>query len=528
MSDNHDFYWLEKAERLLQDGRPTGEPLLDDLAGTVPQARESFQQELEEQLLSTWHNKAQVETMHVQTITQDHLKKKHLPRGLPVMLAAAIAVLLFGSLSVFFANLPPSENPLLFSAGQVDSTQSPPDGMMWTATAIIAEATYQAASTQMAQVEEQMDAAQRQMTEQAARVQGTLAGAFISPTFVPTSTPFLAPLAGAASCLPESLTVYTQPGTDVPVLAEISGSEMDTYQVEGTLILNEHGGEWFLVVFVQDGESMRGWVPAGVIREACQPLIRSDIPDPLLLTATPIPFADSSISSVCPAQQLLLYAQPAQSAPLVGDMPFDATILIEGSLTLNMGDSWLLVVLQGVRGWLPAQALPPECLDALVPQGVPALDKLSVPTVLPTVPPPSSAVQPLIVTATPVPSATWTPFPTTTNTHTPVPTLTFTPTAYRMITETVQVRVGDAEELDLKALTGQSVDIYIAVGSEDEPVIVAAARGVTVLEFVEVPMPNETRYVYIEAVILPRTTEQLELLTGLAATGMEMKLEPAE
>ena len=48
--------------------------------------------------------------------------------------------------------------------------------------------------------------------------------------------------------------------------------------------------------------------------------------------------------------------------------------------------------------------------------------------------------------------------------------------------------------------------------------------GVTVLGFVDVPIPNETRYHFVEAVILPRNAEQAELLAGLAATNIEMKL----
>lgn len=45
---------------------------------------------------------------------------------------------------------------------------------------------------------------------------------------------------------------------------------------------------------------------------------------------------------------------------------------------------------------------------------------------------------------------------------------------------------------------------------------------------VEAPIPNDTRYVFIEAIVIPRTQEQAELLAGLAQTHMEMKLVPIE
>jgi hypothetical protein len=127
-------------------------------------------------------------------------------------------------------------------------------------------------------------------------------------------------------------------------------------------------------------------------------------------------------------------------------------------------------------------------------------------------------------TPTFVPSPTLTPTPTitATATHTGTP---FVPPTQPTITP-IQVRVADAEQLDMEALIGQQVDLFIAVGEEDTPVVVPVARGVTVQEFVEVPMPNETRYVFIDAIILPTTADQAALLAGLSQTHIPMKMVP--
>jgi hypothetical protein len=420
MTDNHNHDRLERVERLLQDGQPTGDPPLDDLAGTTPQARPEFQQQLEDELVATlqetsdsWRQPAMIES-------HTHEKTKRTPRSLPVSLAATIALLLFGGLAVLFTNGALPQTPLFSGAAQQPpNEQVIPEAAALTATSIIEQATQDAAQLWTATAEAQV---------------------VLTPSLVPTGTPI--PPGGLPQadwwCSGQKLGYFAEPGS---YDARRTHFVTQRLKVEGTLTYSEAGQTWFLVAATaQDGESLRGWLPAETLYGTCQAGEWRPVPDEMLHTPTIVP--------------------PENAA-----QPLDITT-------------------------------------------TPILTHLP-----PTIVPPENAAQPLDITATPIP----TQFPPT------VP-----PPLGAAAFEPVQVRVADAELLDQDTLIGQALDVYIRIGSEHGPAIIPVARGVTVLKFVEVTMPNDTRDVSIEAAILPRTPEQAELLAGLAQAGIEVKLVPAD
>ena len=415
MSDNH------RRDRGSQQRSPQGsdhaDHILDDLALTVPQARPAFQKALETQLVAVLQEK------------QRHIKKRsdlpmrvsaHNPNYVssrqqrtrnqwPLTLVAALAVFLaVGALLMMMNQMPPGDEPepAFGVAGQDHQ-----------ATETSLRATLNALETQSAEMARRVTIEQTLIAVEQA--QTSLAAT--SPAPVGTTMP-----AALDLCLLEPVTVYSAPDASSAVLAEIVPDA--SHEIQGTLALNPTGEEWFLIGFAgANGDLMRGWVQADVMRAACRPESVSGVP-------------------------------------------------------------------------LPA-------------------------SVMPTVLPPTQTI-----TASPMftPTFTVTPTITATATHTVTPTIVPTQAAPVAAGEnsvaTVQVRVADAETIDQAMYVGQTVDVLIAVGSEDDPVIIPVARGVTVLDFLNVPMPNETRYHFVDALILPRNTEQAELLAGLAETGIEMKL----
>lgn len=487
------------------------------LAGTVPQARPEFQEVLEEQLMLTMQERLEMKPMNNHDDRES--KPKRIPRGFSVSLAATFAMILFGGLAAFIASGQLAKAPMFTGAAQNQQDTIPQD-MAATATAIILQATYQAAEAQFLTANAQLEALAQQATEQAAasnpdqamtsivqtatavvqqateRASGILfptvvdpaaqtataviqrateeaavlwtatAQAEFVPSLVPSNTPLDSVFATVVpqTCPPEKLVVYTAPGTHNPVLTSIDPLTAEKYQVQGMLTLNETGEDWFYVTFAHEGEQAFGWVQANVIRAACESLTSSVIT------------GDSQITLLPPT------VVPPVSEQIFTSTPIPPTVVP------------------------PAYTATPTAWDA-----------------------------PPMYTATPIPwdgQSTYTMTPSFTFTPSPAGPLSSSPTPTPVPLlgsgRTVQVRVADPEMLDLNALIGRQVDIYIAVGSEDAPIIVPVARGATVQEFVEVPMPNEDRYVFIEAIIIPRTVEQAELLYGLSQTHMEMKFVPVD
>src|SRR5690606_27676648 len=159
-TDNHHHDWSERVERLLQDGQSAGDPPLDDLAGTIPQARPEFQQALEDELvLSLQEHQGEIMPMRINNTR--HQKPKRVSLGPPDTLAATVAMILFGGLAALIATGPLANAPIFSGAAQDDI----PSDMAATATALIAQATYQAAEAQFLTANAQLRALEQQATE---------------------------------------------------------------------------------------------------------------------------------------------------------------------------------------------------------------------------------------------------------------------------------------------------------------------------------------------------------------------------
>lgn len=474
MTDNHHHDWSERVERLLQDGQSAGDPLLDDLAGTIPQARPEFQQALEDELvLSLQEHQGEIMPMRINNDRDQ--KPKRVSRGLPVTLAATVAMILFGGLAALIATGPLANAPIFSGAAQDDI----PSDMAATATALIAQATYQAAEAQFLTANAQLRALEQQATEGAggdlfltpvdplaqtatALVQRATQEAAIIWTatalveiesgqaeFVPspTSTPI-----GSADCSPQKLVVYTAPGTHNPVLTSIDPLTAEKYQIQGILTLHETGEDWFYITFVYEDGPAQGWVQAEVIRAACEHLTSSAIAP------------DAQVTMLPPT------VVPPESDSMFTATPFPPTVMP------------------------PVYTATPTAWDA---------------------PPMYTSTPLLTATASPVGAQPAGPF---TPTVMPFPALS---SIY-----TVQVRVADPETLDREALAGQQVDVFMVVVMGRNSTTVPVARGVTVQAVVEVPQTDGT--VVIEAILIPRTAEQAETLQALAQTQMELTLVPVE
>jgi hypothetical protein len=464
------------------------------LAGTVPQARPEFEQALEDQLMLAFQEQTRMKEMKSMSINDVKDKRKRAPRGLPVTLAATFAMILFGGLAAFIASRPQVEAPTFSGAAHNQQDIIGAD-MAVTATALILQATYQAAEGQFMTSQSQLNALSLQATEQAAaanpdsamtsivqtatavvqqataRASGHLllepaaltATAMIQwatqeavavfaatayadsasgqplpmPSLVPTSTPIGSASADVISqtCPPDKLVVYSAPGAQNPVVASIDPLAADKFQVQGLLTLHETGEDWFFVRFAYEGAETQGWVQADTVRAACEPFTSAVVSGDAVMTLLP--------PTIVPPESMLVTPTPVT------------------------GDAFTLV---------------PTASPVFLP---------------PTVPP--------LVTAT--------------MTATPIP-VTLPPQSL----STVQVRVADPETLDQAALAGQQVDVFLVVVIGPNATTVPVARGVTVQAVVEVPQTDGTRV--IEAIISPRTAEQAETLQALAQTQMELTLVP--
>ncbi|MBZ0303820.1 MAG: hypothetical protein K8J31_29030 [Anaerolineae bacterium] len=488
MNDPHDQSNLEQWEHLRHNGHSTDDRVLAALRGTIAQASPDFQDSLEAQLVTALQARASHKENSPMRISETiQTSGLHLPRSLPVTLAAAIALLLFGGLAVVMMNAPRPEGTNLSGAAQEQLTPIPQDQFMWTATAIIAQATYQAAQSQLASAQALVEAAQKQATEQAAQ-----AFAILQPTQMTEFSP--------GACQPVTLTIYANPSSDSVALMD---TVLDaTFQIEGTFTNSQNGTVWYLVsVDAGSGQAVivRGWVQADILQQVCPPVFPGALSTGSLALATPtmVPFAAFTPSPVCPPQQLLLFAGPTKAAGLIAELPFDPSLHIEGSLDLNMGDSWLLVVQSGVRGWLPAQALPPECITWLAPEGVPQIDKMTAPLIPLDASPVATAtpipVQAAAATATIIPSATFVPTvtATTTATHTPSP---FPDNYDGADSVQVTLNIADPEDVPPQVDINSLVDILMLVPPTHDPEIwVPVIQRAYVLEIQRTGQGTSTR-----------------------------------
>ncbi len=107
----HDRELLEQIENRLEKAQPAGNPLLDELATTVPQARPDFQRDLEEQLIAHLHPPVSLEGADPMTTLTTVSQKPIRPLALPLTLVAAVlAMTLVGSLLLSVGSKPSNSN----------------------------------------------------------------------------------------------------------------------------------------------------------------------------------------------------------------------------------------------------------------------------------------------------------------------------------------------------------------------------------------------------------------------------------
>jgi LysM repeat protein len=156
MSDNHthDRDLLVKVDRLLNDGQPSGDALLDELAAAQPQPRPAFQQVLENRLMTAYHARPGQHTQqedNPMSITQTGYAPV-VPRQsrltVPLTLAAVVAVtFIAGSALLFMNSLQPEPpgfgaQPAVTESPTAIPTATPiPNEFELTGTAIIVQAT---------------------------------------------------------------------------------------------------------------------------------------------------------------------------------------------------------------------------------------------------------------------------------------------------------------------------------------------------------------------------------------------------
>lgn len=114
MNERSDQQLLNQIGRLLDEGKPTGDALLDSLARTVPQARPTFQKQLEDRLTARVQPAREAEEVMIGLNGYTHTKQQS---RVPVtLLVAMIVVMLVGSILIF------SRRPQLTLLAQLTQT----------------------------------------------------------------------------------------------------------------------------------------------------------------------------------------------------------------------------------------------------------------------------------------------------------------------------------------------------------------------------------------------------------------------
>lgn len=475
MTDNNHHDWQEQLERLLREGQPASDNLLNDLASTQPQARPEFQRQLEERLVMTLHAKSHLrseDTMQSISLPNDRHASKHQRRSLPVTLAAAMAIIIFGGLAIIMTRTPQGESGPVLSAAHQDATSTAltqhltatpvpvivsefdqtatailarATASQQAATAIIAQETYAVAATQHAQAQAELEAAQQQL------------GIGPSPTFVPTVTPPLM-IVPTSTPIPTSL---IQPAAPLPVTVDQmpDGTLQVSLPVMPPMQRDEMrpGDEVYVLALFTYGAAAQIWSPV------------------------------------------------TQSMTLV-EMQDTGSALLNATLqTREFNDVAIVQSLAGAGVQLTLMHTRPGLEGAAAQQP----DMMLSPTFVPTVPPPVSD-QTMALTFTP----TFVPSPTMTATATPVPA---DGTALE-----VTIPVSDPDMAHLIPIVGERVDVFMVVSdSTGEPTTIPVARGVLLIEAEDYP-------VMTTVTVIARTQEQAELLAGLAQSQVVLSIAPAE
>jgi hypothetical protein len=123
---SHDKDLLDQVERLLADETPAQSDLLNDMAGTTPQANPHFQKQLEGRLLAKMQARQTPErkpiTMQA-AVPYTSLPAQRSPFKVSLPLVAAlIAVALFGAILAFIGSQQPDDKPVLGAASQLEAT----------------------------------------------------------------------------------------------------------------------------------------------------------------------------------------------------------------------------------------------------------------------------------------------------------------------------------------------------------------------------------------------------------------------
>ncbi len=121
MNEHADQKRLDQIERLLNEGKPTGISIIDDLARTVPEARPAFQKALEDRLIAHLHpaREESVPMFHVNGYTR--LQPRQSARASLTLLVALITVAVVITL-LFFSRKPA---PQLITLAQLTPTPTP-------------------------------------------------------------------------------------------------------------------------------------------------------------------------------------------------------------------------------------------------------------------------------------------------------------------------------------------------------------------------------------------------------------------
>jgi Flp pilus assembly protein CpaB len=322
MSQNHHHEPQDaRIERLLRDRQPTGNKLLDDLAGTTPRANPAFQQQLEVRLLDTLrHHEQRRRGFMIADRTADGMK----PRWMAVpltLVAAMIAVVIAGGILLTMNRTDPN----LGVAAQPE-----------------ASATMTAS-----------------LTTTASRVP------MVSPTFTATpigNVPFPANATAVPATLPGIIvpgqgtqaTIYAGPGENYAVIDRLEAG------TQVSVVGRTESSAWLRI---QTLSGRDGWISSNEVELPSVPVID------LAVSATPIPTA--LLPTVLPARDMLsvpipvdgrivgearVYASLDISAPIIAQVSPETPVLVVGAAGGSDQERALFQIRldDGMEGWVDA------------------------------------------------------------------------------------------------------------------------------------------------------------------------------
>ena len=487
------------------------------LAGTVPQARPEFQQELEEQLMLIMQERMEMKPM---SINDDRdTKPKRIPLGLPVSLAATFAMILFGGLAALIAG---GQLPMFSGAAQPQQADSIPQDIAMTATAIIAQATYQAAEAQFLTANAQLEGAARQATVQAAASNPDQA----MTSVVQTATAVVQQATERAS---GDLFLTALPSSHLTATPMIQGSTQEAAIFWTATAMA--GGEPTVIPQIPDQAAIE--LTATALR-----LLLFDITP----TPTPIPNTFSTANAAnCPPEKLVVYTAPGTHNPVLTSIDPQTVerYQILGMLTLNeMGEDWFYVTYayEGGQtyGWVQAEVIRAAC-ESLTSSVIVGDNQITM--LPPTVVPPVNAGPNLAtLTATPILPTVVPPMFTPTPTAWDAPYMLLTPP----FTATPFVIAPEVEQMDDGSyqITLPIVEEPVAEIQPDDRVSVLAemtygtdgrawtvvAQDMQVVALLE-PSADAGGFRWMDAVLASSDEETMALLQDMAGAGVAFSLE---